>query len=247
MTLFQRWNMTLFQRWNLTLLQRWNMTLFQCWNLTLFQRWNLTLFQRWNLTLFQLWNLTVKQRWKMGCFPDVESNNIVTTLRIGCSTLRPKINLKTTLFAGWDEGLVPEMRIWSILSTKSDLKWCIHLRRSLFFILNCDPRSWFKWELGPYRGHEFTLNWIMIWTFILIWTLNCEPSSRYHFKTRCLNIRLNSDLCNIFTSTKVIIQHWFITRVMFPRGINAHLHIFYSCNCDWWRCQYFTVCSKFNS
>ena len=34
-----------------------------------------------------------------------------------------------------DEGSVPEMRIWSILLIKSDLKWCIHLSRSLFFIL----------------------------------------------------------------------------------------------------------------
>ena len=33
-----------------------------------------------------------------------------------------------------DEGSVPEMRIWSILLIKSNLKWCIHLSRSLFFI-----------------------------------------------------------------------------------------------------------------
>ena len=31
-----------------------------------------------------------------------------------------------------DEGSVPEMRIWSILLIKSDLKWCIHVSRSLF-------------------------------------------------------------------------------------------------------------------
>ena len=31
-----------------------------------------------------------------------------------------------------DEGKVPEMRIWSILLIKSDLKWCIRLSRSLF-------------------------------------------------------------------------------------------------------------------
>ena len=31
-----------------------------------------------------------------------------------------------------DEGSVPEMRIWSILLIKSDLKWCIHLSISLF-------------------------------------------------------------------------------------------------------------------
>ena len=29
-------------------------------------------------------------------------------------------------------GSIPEMRIWSILVIKSDLKWCIHLNRSLY-------------------------------------------------------------------------------------------------------------------
>ena len=33
-----------------------------------------------------------------------------------------------------DEGSVPEIRVWSILLKKSDLKWCIHLGRSLFFV-----------------------------------------------------------------------------------------------------------------
>ena len=31
-----------------------------------------------------------------------------------------------------DEGSVPEIRIWSILWIKSNLKWCMHLSRSLF-------------------------------------------------------------------------------------------------------------------
>ena len=31
-----------------------------------------------------------------------------------------------------DEGSIPEMRIWSILLINSDLKWCIHLSRSLY-------------------------------------------------------------------------------------------------------------------
>ena len=35
-----------------------------------------------------------------------------------------------------DEGSVPEMRIWSILLIKSDLKWCIHPSRSLFLYSN---------------------------------------------------------------------------------------------------------------
>ena len=32
-----------------------------------------------------------------------------------------------------DEGSVPQMRIWSILLMKSDLKWCIHLDLFLYF------------------------------------------------------------------------------------------------------------------
>ena len=35
-----------------------------------------------------------------------------------------------------DEGSVPEMRIWSIMLIRSDLKWCIHLSRSLFLYSN---------------------------------------------------------------------------------------------------------------
>ena len=33
---------------------------------------------------------------KMECFPDVEIKNVVSTLKIGCSTSQPKINLRTT-------------------------------------------------------------------------------------------------------------------------------------------------------
>ena len=39
---------------------------------------------------------------KKGCFPDAEINNVVSMLKIGCSTSQPKINLKTTLCADWD-------------------------------------------------------------------------------------------------------------------------------------------------
>ena len=34
---------------------------------------------------------------KMGCFPDIEINNVVSTLKISWLKSRPKINLKTTL------------------------------------------------------------------------------------------------------------------------------------------------------
>ena len=34
-----------------------------------------------------------------------------------------------------DEGSIPEMRIWSILEIKSDLKWCILLSSRLYLYL----------------------------------------------------------------------------------------------------------------
>ena len=40
-----------------------------------------------------------------------------------------------------EEGSVPEMRIWSILLIISDLKWCIHLSRSLFLYSYSYTRS----------------------------------------------------------------------------------------------------------
>ena len=46
-----------------------------------------------------------------------------------------------------DEGSVPEMRIWSILLIQSDLKWCIHLSRSLFLYLECFNTKLFLREL----------------------------------------------------------------------------------------------------
>ena len=38
-----------------------------------------------------------EKTYKMGCFSDVEINNIASTLKVSCSTSQPKINLKTTL------------------------------------------------------------------------------------------------------------------------------------------------------
>ena len=54
-------------------------------------------------------------------------------------------NFRAIIFNVWnhfvwlritDEGSLPEMRIWSILLIKSDLKWCINLSRSLFLYFN---------------------------------------------------------------------------------------------------------------
>ena len=45
------------------------------------------------------------------------------------------------------------MRIWSILLTKSDLKWCIHLSRRLLFIFQAneiyDGTSWPDLSVTP--------------------------------------------------------------------------------------------------
>ena len=54
-----------------------------------------------------------------------------------CSTLFLDIHFQLfkhfLLLRMIDEGSVPEMRKWSISLIKSDLKWCIHLSRCLFF------------------------------------------------------------------------------------------------------------------
>ena len=73
-------------------------------------------------------------------FPDTAT---LTTLNIvpPICTLdfysRPQMNNSSNWNANRQsyEGSVPEMRIWPILLIKFDLKWCIHLSRSLFLYL----------------------------------------------------------------------------------------------------------------
>ena len=65
-----------------------------------------------------------------------------------------------------DEGSLPEMRIWSILLIKSDLKWCIHLIRSLCIFPNI------------YNGNIFpSLNPAKIFQFISRWTESTKSSA----------------------------------------------------------------------
>ena len=47
-------------------------------------------------------DLDVTTTLSMGCFPHVERKNVVSKLKINCSTSRPKRNAKTTLCAGCD-------------------------------------------------------------------------------------------------------------------------------------------------
>ena len=51
-----------------------------------------------------------------------------------------------------DEGSIPEMRMWSILLIKSDLKWCIHLDRSLYLYFNFLVSVTAGGPMSP-RGH----------------------------------------------------------------------------------------------
>ena len=45
-----------------------------------------------------------------------------------------------------DEGSVPEIRWWSILLIKSELKWCIYLSISLFLFFNSALRTTWIWK-----------------------------------------------------------------------------------------------------
>ena len=63
----------------------------------------------------------------------VTLNNQFNSTKLGTSLfnfLKPLSLARIT-----DEGLVPGVRIWSILLIISDLKWCIHLSRSLFLYI----------------------------------------------------------------------------------------------------------------
>ena len=67
-------------------------------------------------------------------------------------------NLKLLWLWITNEGSVPEMRIWSILLIKSDLKWCIYLSRSLFL----------------YSWNNISLSVLTYWCIVL----NAERSKR---------------------------------------------------------------------
>ena len=56
----------------------------------------------------------------LNCFPHVEINNVESTLKIGCSTLQPKINLKPTLCADLVISIQKEARTDLWLSSTSD-------------------------------------------------------------------------------------------------------------------------------
>ena len=79
-----------------------------------------------------------------------------------------------------DEGSLPEMRIWSILLIKSDLKWCIHLiefsfhsyttitstiYESAFSWCTCYV-TWFVSLLVDHRSQKKTINAVDLCIFI---------------------------------------------------------------------------------
>ena len=67
------------------------------------------------------------------------SKNRILDIKIWTRITAPCCHVLLFILYFWlritDEGSVPEMRIWSKLLIKSVLKWCIHLRRSLFLYL----------------------------------------------------------------------------------------------------------------
>ena len=66
-------------------------------------------------------------KWDIYIRARAKKNTYVHFLNIGISSRKDQVKYNV-----FHEGSVPEMRIWSILLIKSDLKWCIYLSRSLF-------------------------------------------------------------------------------------------------------------------
>ena len=67
-----------------------------------------------------------------------------------------------------DEGSLPEMRIWSIMLIKSDLKWCIHLSRSLFLYFNYLVSVTAGGPVSP-RGHMKPSSTVDFGWFVAFW------------------------------------------------------------------------------
>ena len=83
----------------------------------------------------------------------------------------------------FNEGSVPEMRIWPILLIKSDLKWCIYLSRSLFpYIIQIKKyvsqkvRSWY-----PARSQETWNVHLSIKIFLLLPISIWKNPTRFKF------------------------------------------------------------------
>ena len=65
-----------------------------------------------------------------------------------------------------DEGLIYEMRIWSILLMKPDLKWCMHLSISPYLYIVYYGKLYFKTESFP-TWKVFFLQNLSLLTFLL--------------------------------------------------------------------------------
>ena len=73
-----------------------------------------------------------------------------------------------------DEVSVPEMRILSILLIKSDLKWCLHLSRSLFLYFNYLVSVTAGGPESP-RGHMWPSSTVDFGWFVVFWEHQIFP------------------------------------------------------------------------
>ena len=67
-----------------------------------------------------------------------------------------------------EEGSFSEMRTWSILLIKSDLKWYKHLSRSFFFIFSYLENVTARWPLSPRRQMYPSSTFAFVW-FVAFW------------------------------------------------------------------------------
>ena len=92
-----------------------------------------------------------------------------------------------------DEGSIPEMRKWSILVIKSDLKWCIHLNRSPLLYLKIKLAIWLTFNF--YRGGG-NISTLKIDTLLSCWNCAFMTHKGSHTKLNIWTIKCSLSLFN---------------------------------------------------
>ena len=110
-----------------------------------------------------------------------------------------------------DEGSVPGMRIRSILLIQSDLKWCIHLSRSLFLYFNDLVSVTAGGPVSP-RGHiqpssTVDFGWfvafesIKIFRVKIVWNCNFVGLLHHPFWRQLVSARLG----HLFSTFEILV------------------------------------------
>ena len=125
------------------LLKRINVEIWRCFNVEIWRCFNVEIWRCFNVEIRRCFNVEILRCFavEIGRWNNAEKGFVILwvyyTIPFCFSLFRHFwVSLFNVLnYFDWlritDEGSLPEMRIWFILLIKSDLKWCIHLSRSL--------------------------------------------------------------------------------------------------------------------